>query len=96
MIAHVYPNFLRRWIQPVDATQWLYLTGKRSLAGRGASNLGLLRHLKGIVDLDAKIANRAFQLRMPEQQLYRPKILRSAVDQRSFCAAHSVGTICGI
>lgn len=37
-----------------------FLAGKRPLAGRGTSNLGLLRHLKGIVDLDAEIANRAF------------------------------------
>lgn len=33
---------------------------------------------------------------MPEQQLYRPKIFRSPVDQRSFGAAHSVGAVCGI
>jgi hypothetical protein len=37
------------------------MTGKRPLAGRGASNLGLLRHLKSIVDLYAEIANRAFE-----------------------------------
>ena len=73
-----------------------HLAGKRPLAGRDASNLGLLCHLKSIVDLDAEIANCAFQLRMPEQQLYSPKILRPAVDQRGFCTAHSVGAICGI
>jgi hypothetical protein len=43
------------------------MAGKRPLAGRDASDLGLLCHLKGIVDLDAKIADRALQLRMPEQ-----------------------------
>lgn len=59
------------------------LAGKRSLADRGALNLCLFSHLKSIVDLDAQIANCAFQLRMPEQQLYSPKILRpSAVSGR--------------
>ena len=33
---------------------------------------------------------------MSKQQLYGMKILRPSVDQRSFCAAHSVGAICGI
>lgn len=51
------------------------------------SNLRLLRHLKGIVDLDSEIANRAFQLRVSEQQLHRPKVLCPPVDQRSFCAS---------
>ena len=46
--------------------KWKQLAGKRPLAGRDASNLGLLCHLKSIVDLDAEIANCAFQLRMPE------------------------------
>lgn len=39
-----------------------------------------------IVDLNAEIANRAFQLRMPEPQLHRQKVLRPPVDQWSFCA----------
>lgn len=69
---------------------------KRPLACRDASNLGLLCHLKRIDDFDVKVANCAFQLCMPEQQLYRPKILHSAVDQRGFRTAHGVGAICGI
>lgn len=72
------------------------MADKRPLAGRDASNLDLLCHLKRIVDLDAEIANGAFQLRIPEQQLYRPKVLRPAVDQRGSSTAHSVGAICGI
>lgn len=60
------------------------------------SNLGLLRRLKGIVDFNAEIANRAFQLRVSEQQLQRPKVLRPPENQRSFCAAHRVGTVCRI
>jgi len=47
----------------------------------------LFSHLKSIVDLDAKVANRAVQLGMPERQLYCPKILRPAVDQRGLYGA---------
>jgi hypothetical protein len=57
------------------------------------SNLGLLRHPEDIVDLNAEIANCAFQLRMSEQRLHRPKLFRPPVDQRSFCAAHRVGAV---
>jgi hypothetical protein len=54
------------WAKPTaerpsaDVCERRFLAGKRPLAGRGTSNLGLLCHLKGIVDLDAEIANRAF------------------------------------
>jgi len=71
------------------------MAGERSLAGRDASNLGLFRHLKSIVDLNTKIANCSFQLRIPEQQLYRSKVFRPAVDQIGFCTVHSVGAIWG-
>jgi len=40
------------------------------------SNLGLLRHLKGIVDLDSQVADRTFQLCVSEPQLHRSKVLR--------------------
>ncbi|MNY11045.1 hypothetical protein D3C86_1440520 [compost metagenome] len=45
------------------------LAGKRPLACQDASNLCLLSDLKSIVHLDSKVANCAFQLGMPEQQL---------------------------
>lgn len=35
-----------------------FLAGKRPLACRDASNLGLLCHLKGSGDLDSEVANR--------------------------------------
>ena len=63
--------------------QWLYKTGLRSSNGRrrenrrrlrlllGAkrqtSNIDLLHDLNGIIDLDAEIANSAFNLGMAEQ-----------------------------
>lgn len=64
------------------------LAGKQPLADRAASNLGLLRHFKSIVDLYAEIANRAFQLRMSQQQLYRSEIFRSSVGRLRRVVAH--------
>ena len=40
------------------------------------SELDLLRDAKRIVDLDAEVANSAFELRVLEEQLDRPQIAR--------------------
>lgn len=45
-----------------------------------ALDLRLFRHLESIIHLDAKIADRAFKLRMSQQQLYRPQVLCPAID----------------
>lgn len=45
------------------------------------SDLSLLRRLQYIVDLNAEVANGAFQFRMSEQKLHRPGIPGSPVDQ---------------
>ena len=47
-----------------------------------ALHLRLLRHFESVFDLDPKVADRAFQLCVPEQQLDGPKILRATVHQR--------------
>ena len=44
----------------------------------------LFRHFEGIIDFNAEIANHAFELAVPQQQLHRPKVLRAAVNQRGF------------
>jgi hypothetical protein len=44
----------------------------------------LLGYLKGVVDLDPQISNGAFELGIPEEKLYRPKVLGPPVDERSF------------
>jgi crotonobetainyl-CoA:carnitine CoA-transferase CaiB-like acyl-CoA transferase len=36
----------------------------------------LFRHFQGIIDLNPQISNGALQLRMAEQQLNRPEVLR--------------------
>jgi hypothetical protein len=40
----------------------------------------LFRHLQGVIDLNPQISNGALQLRMAEQQLNRPQVLRPAID----------------
>lgn len=61
------------------------------------SDLGLLRDLQGIVDLDAEVPHRRFQLGVPEEQLNSTQVLGSTVDERTCLSsdmehvAHSVG-----
>jgi DICT domain-containing protein len=44
--------------------------------------LDLLRDREGVIHLDPEIANGALQLRMAEQQLYRPQVAGLLVDLR--------------
>ena len=46
-----------------------------------ASDVDLLGDLDSVIDLDAEVANRAFDLRMAEQKLDRPQISSSPIDQ---------------
>jgi hypothetical protein len=52
------------------------------------SHLRLLRDLKGIIDLDPKIPNRAFELSMPKKQLNYSKIFCPPVGERGFRPPH--------
>ena len=54
------------------------LIAARQRQGRtsAGSELGLLRDAKRIVDLDAEVANSAFELRVLEEQLHRPQNAR--------------------
>jgi hypothetical protein len=57
------------------------MAGQRPIAARsGCSHFGLFGHLERVVDLNAEIPDRPFQLRMAEQERYRPKILCAAVN----------------
>lgn len=47
-----------------------------------ASQLSLLRDLKGTFDLDVELADSALQLRVPRQRLHRAMVLRASVYQR--------------
>jgi hypothetical protein len=53
----------------------------------GISDINLFRYCQGVIDLDAKIPDRAFDLGMPEKKLDGPEIARPPVDQGSFRAS---------
>ena len=63
------------------------LKGGQSMSALpGISDINLFRYCWGIIDLDAEIPDRAFDLGMPEQELDSPQVARSPVDQGSFAA----------
>src|SRR5271166_7000016 len=59
--------------------------GRAALAG---SELNLLRDAEGVVDLDAEIADGAFELRMSEERLYGSQVARLPVNLSRLCSAH--------
>jgi hypothetical protein len=60
--------------------------GRASPLCPGISDINLFRYCQGVIDLDAEIPDRAFDLGMPEQKLDSPEISRPPIDQGSFCA----------
>jgi hypothetical protein len=51
----------------------------------------MLRYGKGVLNLDAKVSDGAFDLGVAEQKLHGTQFARSAVDQRGLCPAQGVG-----
>lgn len=64
--------------------------GKGRAAAGYRLDFGLLGNLQGIIDLDAKVPNSAFQLGMAEQKLNGPQVLRAFVDQGCLRPPHRV------
>ena len=62
-------------------------TGRACLLCPGISDINLFRYCEGIIDLDAEISHRAFDLGMSEQELDGPEIASPPVDQGSFCSS---------
>ena len=58
-----------------------------------ALHFRLFRHFESVVDLDPEVANRAFQLGVPEQQLNGPKVFSATVDQRRLGAPQRVRAV---
>lgn len=56
-------------------TQAIWLSDVR------ASNFGLHRHFKGVINFDSQVAHGAFNLGVPEQQLHCSQILGASVNQ---------------
>jgi hypothetical protein len=46
-----------------------------------------------IIHFDTQVSNRILQLRMAEEKLYRPQILRVSVDQSDLCSTQGVGSV---
>src|SRR5438132_9221123 len=56
----------------------------------GISDINLFRYCQGVIDFDAEIAHRAFDLGVPEQKLDSPEVARPPIDQRCLCASQRV------
>ena len=54
------------------------------------SEFNLLGDSEGIFDLDAEVSNRAFKLRVPQQQLDRTQVSCLAINLGGFCPPHGV------
>jgi len=47
----------------------------------GPLDFSLFRDFQGVIHLDAKVPDRRFQLGMPKEELNRPQVLGTTVDQ---------------
>jgi hypothetical protein len=52
-----------------------------------SSDINLFRTCQRVINLDAEITNRTFDLGVSEQELDGPEVACSSIDQGSFCAA---------
>jgi hypothetical protein len=57
----------------------------------GSSDINLFGNRERVIDLDAEIADRAFDLGVTKQELYSPKVASAPVDQRGFGPAKGMG-----
>ena len=64
--------------------------GRACLLCPGSSDVYLLGDLQRVIHLHSEIANRAFDLRVAEQELDRTDVPRATVDQRRLGPAHGV------
>ena len=69
------------------------LASWRLRAATTTSDLGLLRNLQCVIDLDAEISHGAFQFGMAKQELYGPQVLGSLTYQRRLGPPHAIGTV---
>ena len=51
------------------------------------TDINLFGYCQGIIDLNAEIPDRAFDLGMPEQELDSPQVACPPIDLGSFCTA---------
>src|SRR5260370_24029962 len=60
-----------------------------------SSQLDLLGDAERVIDLDAEIADRAFELRVPEEKLNRPQVARLLVDLGRLRSPHRMRAVGG-
>jgi hypothetical protein len=78
------------WVTTFGRCCWLTPTvrvGQSLSALPGISDVNLFRNCQGVIDLNAEIPDRAFDLGMPEQELDSPQVACPPIDQGSFCTA---------
>ena len=59
-------------------------------SARVFSDINLFRYCQRVIDLNAKIPDRAFDLGMPEQELDGPEITCPSIDQGRFCSSQGM------
>ncbi len=65
------------------------------LSPRAPLHFGLLRQLQGVLYLDAKVANRALELRVAQQELHSAQVFGPPINQRRLRAAYGMGYVSG-
>lgn len=71
----------------VRGTNRLLEGGQSMPALPSISDINLFRYRQGVIDLNAEIPDRAFDLCMPEQELDSPEIACPSLDQGRFCSS---------
>jgi len=81
---------LSAYVCTIAETREFVGTGRACLLCPSISDVNLFRYCQGVIDLDAEIPDRAFDLGMPKQELDGPEISCPPIDQGSFGAAQRV------
>jgi hypothetical protein len=67
------------------------MSGRECPLCPGTSDVDLFRYRDGIIHLDAKISDRAFDPGVTEQKLYGAQVAGSPIDQRRLRAPQRMG-----
>jgi hypothetical protein len=81
------------WVIESHVAEMEHLANKRPATFRAALDFQRFRKLEGIVELDAKVANGAFELRVSEKQLAGAKVACFPIEHGDLRAAKAMGTV---
>ena len=68
-----------------------FQSGRACPLSPGTSDVNLFRYCQGVINFDAQVSDRAFDLGMSKQKLNRPEVSGPPVDQGSFRASQRMG-----